>query len=218
LTLSGWIATLVREEVFMAQPAFPLSPEDAGRTWPVQGQWTYDDYLRLPDDGRRYEVIHGLLYVTPAPNYDHQFSVSQSFRLLGNFVHEGRLGIVLTSPFDVRLPGIASPVQPDLVFFRTGNQPRKGAGSFEGVPDLVVEVLSPATRRLDQDVKLAAYRDAGVPEYWLIDPRMEWVLVYLLSADRRRYVEHARGNKGDVIASAVLPGFRLAVSDLFLAG
>ena len=203
----------------MAQPAIPLRfLEDDGPIWPPQGQWTYDDYLRLPDDGRRYEVIRGYLYVAPAPNYDHQFSVSQSFRLFSSFVHENRLGIVLTSPFDVRLPGIASPVQPDLVFFRTGNQPRKGAGSFEGVPDLIVEVLSPATRRLDQDVKLAAYRDAGVPEYWLVDPRTESVVIHALSTDRKRYVERVQGKKGDVIASAVLPGFQVEVSELFLEG
>jgi hypothetical protein len=68
--------------------------------WPVQGEWTYEDYLRLPDDGRRYEVIRGRLYVTPAPNFDHQFLVTQLGRLLGNFVAAHALGTVLVAPFD----------------------------------------------------------------------------------------------------------------------
>jgi len=138
-------------EEAMSEPAYPLASPETGRAWPVQGNWTYEDYLRLPDDGRRYEVIRGHLYVAPAPTFDHQYAVWQLSRLLGNFVVEKGLGILLPAPFDLRLPGgLASPVQPDLIFLRLGNQPRPGDRSFEGVPDLVIEVLSPATRNLDR--------------------------------------------------------------------
>lgn len=69
----------------MAQPAYPLDlPEEQdGERWPAQGEWTYEDYARLPDDGRRYEVIRGYLYVSPAPTYEHQYAVVQLSRLLG---------------------------------------------------------------------------------------------------------------------------------------
>jgi Uma2 family endonuclease len=202
----------------MTEPAYPLAfPEkDDGPSWPGQGNWTYESYRRLPDDGRRYEVIRGYLYVTPAPVYDHQFAVWQLSRLLGNFVVENDLGVLLLAPFDIRLPGgIASPIQPDLAFVRTANQPRPGDGSFAGVPDLVVEVLSPGTRRFDRTVKLAAYRDAGVPEVWFADPMPRRFQVLALSPDDKEYVERGVFGPGEAIASPVLPGLRLEVDRIF---
>ena len=202
----------------MSEPAYPLAyPEkDDGREWPRQGNWTYEVYRRLPNDGRRYEVVRGFLYVTPAPSFDHQFAVWQLSRQLGNFVVEHDLGIILLAPFDIRLPGgIASPVQPDLAFVRSGNQPRPGDGSFEGVPDLVVEVLSPGTRRLDRTVKLAAYRDAGVPEVWLCDPMPRRIQVLALSGEGTEYVQHGVFGPGEAVSSTVLPGLELAVDRVF---
>ncbi len=204
----------------MSEPAYPLAfPEsDNGQTWPAQGEWTYEDYRRLPDDGRRYEVLRGALYVTPAPAYSHQFAVWQLGRLLGNFVVENDLGVILLAPFDTLLPrGIASPVQPDLAFVRKENQPRPEDGNFKGVPDLVVEVLSPGTRRLDRTVKLAAYRDAGVPEVWFADPRPRTIQVLVLSADGREYVEKGVYGMGKSVTSAVFTGLRLQVNLVFPA-
>jgi Uma2 family endonuclease len=203
----------------MTEPAYPLDIlETHGRAWPVQGRWTYESYRRLPSDGRRYEVIRGHLYVTPAPAYNHQFAVWQLSRLVGNFVVENDLGVILLAPFDVRLPGgIASPVQPDLAFVRTANQPRPGDGSFKGVPDLVVEVLSPGTRRFDRTVKRAAYRDAGVPEVWFADPMPRRFQVLALSADGKEYVEQGVFGPGEVLTSAILPGLQLEVDRIFPA-
>ena len=200
----------------MGEPAYPIEfPEQDGQAWPAQGHWTYQDYLRLPDDGRRYEVIRGHLHVTAAPNFDHQFAVTQLGRLFGNFVLDGNLGTVLVAPFEILLPrGIANPVQPDLLFFRTGNGPRQGAGSFEGIPDLVIEVLSPGTRRLDEKIKLAAYRDAGVPEVWLADPQPRRIQVYGFDANRR-FGELTRAEAGGTVESKVLPGLRIAVDQVF---
>lgn len=202
----------------MAEPAFSLLlPEmEDGRSWPAQGEWTYEDYLRLPDDGNRYEVIRGRLYASPMPTYDHQFAVMQLSLLLGIFVQENALGVLLGAPFDVRLPReIANPVEPDLLFIRSENEPRSGDTFFAGTPDLVIEVLSRSTRRVDQTLKFGAYRDAGVPEYWMVDPRDRTVVIYRLSEDGQSYVEHDRGGEGDTVGSAVLPGLRLAVSRLF---
>jgi Uma2 family endonuclease len=198
----------------MTEPAYRLDlPED--KAWPAQGEWTYQDYLRLPDDGNRYEVIRGALYVTPAPRIKHQFSVAECLFRLSGFVRERDLGTVLMAPLDVNLPaGIATPVQPDIVFFRKGNEPDWEHNSFDGVPDLVLEVLSPGTRSRDRGVKLRAYQDAGVPEYWMVDPDTRTVTVYGLKAGRE-YAELCRGGVGDRVRSAVIPGFELAVTRVF---
>jgi Uma2 family endonuclease len=195
-------------------PALPVTLDE--HAWPAQGDWTYEDYLRLPDDGNRYEVIRGSLYMTPPPIYDHQYVVWQLDQTLGRFVHENKLGVVLVAAFDIRLPaGLTDPVEPDVIFFRTGNQPRSGARFFEGVPELLVEVLSPRTRRRDETVKFDAYREAGVSEYWIIDPRNRTVVIHRLSEDRRRYVELCRGGEGETVRSAVLPGLEVPVGPLF---
>lgn len=202
----------------MSEPAYTLpTPEDHdGQIWPAQGAWTYEDYVRLPEDGRRYEVIRGSLYVTATPIYDHQYAVQALAYLMHEWVRKHRLGVVLGVPFDIRLPNqIGDPVEPDLVFFRRGNQPRPGDPYFQGVPDLIVEVLSPSTRHRDRGIKLEAYQDAGVPEYWLVDPKARTVVVHVLSEDRSRYAEHCRGRVGETVTSAVLSGLRVEVEDLF---
>ena len=139
--------------------------------WPVQGEWTYDDYLRLPDDGNRYEIIEGVLYMTNAPAYDYQFAVMEIAFRFKQFVNENNLGVVLVAPFEVHLSEATRPVQPDVLFIRAENRPAPGAKYFDGAPDLIVEVLSPTSIRTDRLVKLAAYEQAGVAEYWLATPK-----------------------------------------------
>lgn len=209
----------------MAEPARWIDEEDElnelslperedGKPWPAQGEWTYEEYLLLPDDGQRYEVLHGALYVTPAPSYEHQRAVAELHGELRSHARSNKLGVALFAPFDVKLPaGIASPVEPDLVFFRTGNTPRRGDKSFTGAPDLIAEVLSPGSRHRDRTIKFRAYQEAGVPEYWMVDPEARTVEVYVLK--NGRYVELCRGEMGDVVWSAVVRGFRLKVADLF---
>lgn len=202
----------------MTEPAVPLVFSQRGRasSWPAQGEWTYADYLRLPDDGRRYEVIRGNLYVSAGPGYEHQLAVSSLCWLLTSFVRPRRLGVILVAPFDIRLPQqISDPVQPDVLFFKQGNEPRAGDKSFSGVPDLVIEVLSPRTRRLDEQVKLAAYRDAGVPEVWFADPLVRTLLVLGLDEETRSYKKLAHGRLGETVGSGVLPGMKVKIDDVF---
>jgi Uma2 family endonuclease len=202
----------------MSEPAYPLAfPEGKDdQAWPAQGAWTYDAYCRLPDDGRRYEVIRGHLYVTAAPSVEHQRAVQRLNRTLDSYVLHNDLGEVLTSPLDVLLPReIASPVQPDIVFFRKGHEAPDGALNYRGVPDLIVEVLSPGTRRLDTQIKLPACRDAGVPEVWHVDPQAQEITIYVLSDERSRYLELCRGKVGEAVFSRVLPGLELEVVKIF---
>ncbi|MEW5988952.1 MAG: Uma2 family endonuclease, partial [Chloroflexota bacterium] len=122
-----------------------LLEKENAHPWPAQGQWTYEEYLRLPDDGRRYEIIEGVLYVANAPSYEHQFVSGEIFGELRAFVKARNLGVVIAAPFEVHLPGIASPVMPDVIFIATERQPKPGTQIFRGAPDLVVEVLSPGS-------------------------------------------------------------------------
>ncbi|HEY2294955.1 MAG TPA: Uma2 family endonuclease [Thermoanaerobaculia bacterium] len=202
----------------MAQPAPrpQVLPEQEDGPWPAPGKWTYADYRRLPDDGKRYEVIRGYLYVSPTPPTSHQRALGRLLLKLDDFVLDHGSGEILLGPIDILLPeGIAEPVQPDLVFIRAGEEPGKWAQNFQGVPDLVVEVLSPDTRQYDLGTKLDAYLEAGVPEVWFADPSTATIWIHGLSEDRKRYLELSRGGRGESVTSRALPGLRIAVSEIF---
>ena len=200
-------------------PRLPAREQD----WPAQGEWTYEDYKRLPDDGRRYEIIEGVLYVIAAPNFDHQYTVTRLLVHLDNLVTGHHLGVVLVAPFEVHLPDIARPVQPDVLFIATERAPRSGAADFTGAPDLIVEVLSQSTARTDRLVKFGAYERTGVREYWLVDgstelevPRTHSVEVYSLS-EEGTYEMASQYTPGETVASTVLSDLALPVDDLFVA-
>jgi Uma2 family endonuclease len=131
-------------------------------------QWTVDDLQGLPDDGQRYEIIDGELFVTSAPSSMHQRALGVLYRLIADYLDRERVGYVYFAPADV----IFSPkraVQPDLFVTPAvdGRAPRSYA-EMKGLT-LAVEVLSPSTARLDRVVKRALYRDEGVPEFWVVD-------------------------------------------------
>jgi len=182
--------------------------------WPQQGQWTYADYLRLPDDGKRYEIIKGVLYVANAPSIEHQFTVMKISGQLDFFVSQHQLGMVLTAPVEVHLSSTTRPVQPDVLFIRTENQPSLGAQILDGVPDLTVEVISPSSIRIDRHVKFDAYERAGVPEYWIVDPKARLVEVYTLA--RGEYALLGQYTGDEMVTSNVLAGLQIKASALFL--
>lgn len=194
----------------------PSLPHLTAKKWPPQGEWTYNDYLRLPDDGRRYEIIEGVLYVTNAPSYDHQYVVNEIHGELRQYVKAKQLGVVLTAPFEVHLPGITQPVQPDILFIAAALQPSPGAKFFSGVPDLIVEVLSPSSYRLDQFVKFDAYERAGVKEYWLANPKTRTITVYFLPERGREYALLGEFTPGETIQSTLFPDLQLTTETLFV--
>jgi Uma2 family endonuclease len=207
------------QEVQMATPTLETKrPEtEINRAWPEQGEWTYEDYLRLPDDGRRYEIIEGVLYVANAPAYDHQYTVTKLTSRFDHFISDNNLGIVLTAPFEVHLPGIARPVQPDILFIAANRQPEGGSQGFEGAPDLIVEVLSPSSIRLDNHIKFGAYERAGVREYWIADPKTQSITIHILPEGGQEYVLHGQFGPADTLTSKILAGFELPVASLFVA-
>ncbi|MEO5814879.1 MAG: Uma2 family endonuclease [Gemmatimonadaceae bacterium] len=131
-------------------------------------RWTVEDVHALPDDGNRYEVIDGELFVTPSPRWRHQEAVVELQALLRDYLKRERVGHSFHAPADV----IFSPVhlvQPDVfvVPLVSGRRPE----SFVDVGRLLLaaEVLSPSTARADRVAKRTLFRDQGVPEYWIID-------------------------------------------------
>ncbi len=132
------------------------------------GRFTADDIWDTPDDGNRYEVIEGVLYVTPAPSWQHQHGLSKLHVLLGQHVYPLGLGQIVQAPAGVVLDEDTA-VQPDLVYVsreRAGIILERG---IEGATDLVVEVLAPSTQSRDRGIKMQRYAAAGVPHYWILD-------------------------------------------------
>lgn len=162
---------------------------------PLSVPLTVDDVWAIPDDGHRYELIEGVLIVTPAPGAAHQTCVLEVALLLRGAAAPDDL--VLVAPFDwVARPGTL--LQPDVLVARRADVAATGNTRLERAPRLVVEVASPSTRMVDRGTKRLAYEAAGVPVYWLVDPE-EPSLTVLRLVDGT-YVEEAtvRGDEGYV--------------------
>ncbi|HEX5054078.1 MAG TPA: Uma2 family endonuclease, partial [Planctomycetota bacterium] len=135
---------------------------------PDRRSWTYADYCRIPPDRYRHELIDGRHFVTPAPSPYHQTIQARLLYELMRLVEKTGLGRVLAAPLDVHL-GRGTLVQPDLVVLRARNRSIIGDKKLTGVPDLLVEILSPSRRSYDRRTKRARYERAGVGEFWLVD-------------------------------------------------
>lgn len=168
---------------------------------PEPGYWTYDDLAAMPDDGRRYEIVDGVLLEMSGPNWDHGTAILNLIALLLPYARAAG-GILRTAPQDVFFPG-ADPVQPDVFVVLPENPAVREKQGLRGTPDLVVEVLSPSTRGHDGLTKRALYARAGVREYWMVDPEARTVEVLALDGDVLRTVLVARGV--DAVRSGVLP-------------
>ena len=134
----------------------------------ITRQWTADDLQDLPDDGNRYEVIDGELFVSPAPSLNHQAAVGRLYRILADYLDRQRIAFPYVSPADITFSPTRA-VQPDVfvVPLVNGRRPR----AFVEVGRLLVaaEVLSPSTARADRVAKRTLFRDERVSEYWIID-------------------------------------------------
>jgi Uma2 family endonuclease len=179
---------------------------------PPQGQWTYAAYAALPDDGRRYEVIGGVLYVAPAPTDTHQATSTWLIYYLTTYVQVPGLGRVFGAPLDVRMPG-EDTVQPDVLVVMSANLGRVTAEGVQGPPDLVIEIASPSTATYDRDKKLHAYERGGVPEYWIVDPIARAVEVFVAEENLYRSLGVFQG--GAMLPSTVIPDLPVRVARFF---
>lgn len=144
----------------------------------VDKNWTAADWERLPhDSGYRFEIIHGVLYMSTAPSPFHQWVSRLAQRVFFEQIDDRGLGITLTSPIGLFMPG-SQPVQPDLLVLAPEAGVLIREGRLETIPLLVVEILSPSNPEHDLVTKLELYASAGVPEYWVFRPSERDVLVH----------------------------------------
>jgi len=158
---------------------------------PHDYDWTVDDLDRLPDDGLQYELLDGLLLVTPAPIFGHQRVAARLFKVLDAACpadHE-----VLFAPLDWR-PDNRTSLQPDLLVIREDQVEYK---NITTPLQLAVEVLSPSTRRKDLVLKRSKYEDAGVLSYWVVDPVAPSIVGWDLVDGR--YVDAGAATGGETV-------------------
>ncbi len=177
-------------------------------------QLTYEDLLALPDDGLRHELIDGEHYVSPAPSLKHQWIVGNFHYLLRHFLRTRSIGKVYLAPCDV----VFTPsnfVEPDLLFVSQDRSELLTARNVQGAPDLVIEVLSDSTRKMDEKRKLELYDRFGVREYWLADPVFETVRVYRRTGEGLVLVAELSVEGVDVLATPLLPGLSIPLAEIF---
>lgn len=175
---------------------------------------TVSDLDACPDDGNRYELIEGELFVSRAPGIPHQ-------RLVLN-LEVGLTEYLTNNPIGILVPGAGAvfsdhdAVIPDLVFVRSERwNSVVSKDRFSGPPDLVIEVMSPGKENRERDllVKRQLYAKYGVEEYWIVDPENRSVLIYRLEGPSLEQIAMLMND--DEISSPILPGFQLKVSGIF---
>jgi Uma2 family endonuclease len=192
-----------------------MSGHDGALPNPRGVKLTYDDFVLFPDDGLRHELIDGEHYVTPSPNVKHQKIVLKLGARIFNWVERHQTGEVFIAPIDVVFTK-SDVVEPDIVYM---SNVRAAAiltkANVQGVPELVVEVGSPGTRRRDETVKRALYERAGVVEYWVVDTDVDVVRVYRRNDQGFVKPLTLSVQAGDVLTTSLLPGLELSLFDIF---
>jgi Uma2 family endonuclease len=174
---------------------------------------TYEDYLLIPEDGKRHEILDGEHYVSAAPFVRHQKLVVRLTIRIGGFVETHRLGSFLIAPTDV----VLSPndvVQPDLFFISKERSSIVETKNIQGPPDLAIEIHSGSSRHIDKGPKHRAYARWGVLEYWMLDPERKEAEVWERSAQgglRQRALLSVR----DVLTTPLLPGLEIPLAEIF---
>lgn len=151
---------------------------------------TYEDYLNFPDDGMRYEILDGEIFMTPAPTPKHQYASKRLQRLLEDYFEGERGGLVFDAPIDVILAD-SDVVQPDLVV--VGERRQVSSRGIEGAPLVLVEILSPSRPEYDRLTKARRYAARSVPHFWIVDPEARAVECFRLEGSSYRLDAAAEG-------------------------
>jgi Uma2 family endonuclease len=175
---------------------------------------TYDDFVLFPDDGKRHELIDGEHYVTPSPNTRHQQISGDLFALIWTYLEGNPVGRIFHAPYDVVFSQF-DVVEPDLLYVSNERAANVVTPQHvRGVPDIVMEIASPGTRKRDATIKRRLYEQAGVSEYWMIDPEIDVVRIYRRTGEGfDRPIELSRA-ASDVLATPLLPGLVLPLTRL----
>jgi Uma2 family endonuclease len=196
----------------IASQSGPQPAWDIAKLFPYQGHWSVSDYLQL--NGNYFvEFTDGNVEVLPMPTLIHQLIVKRLFVLLEAFVIARNLGLVVFAPFRIRLDEMKFR-EPDLMFMSRENFPHV-KNEFSDGADLVMEVVSDDDRKRDLEIKRREYAQAGVPEYWIVDPQNSQITVLKLAANQ--YAIHGTFTAGQSASSALLAGFAVPVADVFAA-
>jgi Uma2 family endonuclease len=192
----------------------PLQDPELGEpTWeiallfPNQGTWSEEEYLAL-DTNHLVEFTDGCLEVLPMPTTSHQLIVVFLFEAIKAFVSKENLGLVLIAPLKIQIRRNKYR-EPDVLFVTREHESLIGEQFWLGA-DLVMEVVSPDNRERDWEKKRADYAEAGIPEYWIVDPQRSTITVLMFKDGR--YVEHGEFVRGTRATSRLLPGFEVDVT------
>mgnify|MGYP006291007093 CR=1 FL=1 len=181
-----------------------------------QIRFTYEDYKSLPESmDKRYELLDGELVMVPAPTTRHQMVSRNLEYILHGHVRAHRLGTVLYAPVDLVFGSgnQREVLQPDILFVSQARRAIVKLEEVQGAPDLVVEILSPATAVRDRGYKKALYGRHGVREYWIVDPETETVQIHLF--------DDAAAPRVSVVAAPIplhtdlLPGLAVDLAEVF---
>lgn len=175
---------------------------------------TYEDYALFPEDGRRHELIDGEHCVSPAPSLRHQAIMANLLFALRLYLRSCPSGQVFTAPTDVVLSANDT-VQPDVLFVSNERAGILGEKNVQGAPDLMVEILSETTRRMDEVTKRKLYERFGVAEYWVVDPALETVKIYRREGDFFQSPTTLSLEAEDALATPLLPALEIPLTDLF---
>lgn len=174
-------------------------------------KYTYEDYCKISDD-KRYELIEGGLLMTPSPITNHQRISGRLEFALRKFITENNLGELFDAPYDVYFDN-ENVVQPDLLFISRDRLPIIGEKNVQGVPDLVIEIISENSAYRDMVLKKKLYATFGVKEYWIVIPEGEEIEIYTLKDTT--YQPYRTFGKNDTLESPLLKGLTIGLMDIF---
>jgi Uma2 family endonuclease len=176
---------------------------------------TYDDFVLFPDDGKRHELIDGEHYVTPSPNTRHQRISGRLYLLIGNWLDAHPVGQLFFAPFDVVFSNF-DVVEPDLLYMSNARATEiLTVQHVAGVPELVIEIASPGTRKRDETLKRRLYERTGVTEYWVVDPDLDVIRVYRRSAQGFDRPVELSAETADALTTPLLVGLEIPLARVF---
>ena len=179
-------------------------------TIPEQSKLTYEDYLLVPEDGKRYEIIGGALYVNAAPNSYHQAILGRLYIEFNKQIAEAKHGLVFLAPFDVQLDQ-HTVIQPDLTIILNDRRSYLTKAKFDGVPSMVIEIISPSNPSHDRKLKRKLYEQTEIQEYWIVDPEQK-KLEQLVLADGAYEVREAATS---TVSLSITPEATIDITGLF---
>ena len=172
---------------------------------------TYQDYLKIPEDNLRHEIIDGEHFVTPSPMTNHQDVSAQLFFIIFQWIKKHNPGKLLAAPFDVILSR-NNIVVTDIIYISKAHLSVVTEKNIQGAPDFIIEILSPSTSKRDLGIKKNIYETSGVEHYWIVDPDQKTIQTFHL--ENSRYVLLSAFNLREPLTSSLFP--RLSISMTFL--